>query len=291
MLHARFVNYGRNAREWTRKCVILLPEIERERVWEKKGFESIYVYAAKLAGMSRSCVDEALRVLKKIEDKPELRAVVEDRGVGAVRPVATIATVETAEFWAEKVKSMSKHALEVYVHETREQQSQDLEAPQLLPGEKLAKLIEMHLDPEIAARLEKLCVAHGGNWNAVMQEFLNLRDEKLRKEPPEAVEASSRHIPAEIERFVMKRCGGLCEFSKCTRKYVILHHTQRFALEEVHDPARLVALCTAHERLVHLGLIAYEEEKPEKWTVREEADPSEKKYAIDQQVQKFRRPR
>ena len=53
MLHARFVNYGRNAREWTRKCVILLPEIERERVWEKKGFESIYVYAAKLAGMSR----------------------------------------------------------------------------------------------------------------------------------------------------------------------------------------------------------------------------------------------
>ncbi len=261
-LHARFVNYGRNAREWMHKCVMLLPEIERERVWEKKGFGSIYEYAAKLAGMSRSCVDEALRVLKKIEDKPELRAVVENQGIGAVRPVATIATTETAEFWAEKVKSMSKHALEVYVQETRKQNQESREhseAPQLLPGEKLTKLVEMDLDPEIATRLEKLCVASGGDWNAVMQEFLDLRDEKLREQQPDAVEASSRHIPAEIERFVIKRSGSLCEFPKCTRRYAILHHTQRFALEEVHDPARLVALCTAHERLVHLGLIAYEQ--------------------------------
>ncbi len=288
-LHVRFVNYGRNAREWMRKCVMLLPEIERERVWEKKGFGSVYEYAGKLAGMSRSCVDEALRVLKRIQDKPELILVAEERGINAVKPVATIATPDTAAFWAGKVETMSKNTLEVYVHEVRDQEKKceiNSEATQLLPRKELT----MTLDPSLAAQLEKLCVASGGDWNVVMRKLLEARDAVLEHEQPEAVEATSRHIPAEIEKFVIKRSGGLCEFPKCTRAYAILHHTQRFALEEVHDPARLVALCVAHERLVHLGLIAYEDEAPNKWAVREEADPSEKKYAVDQKVQKFRRP-
>ena len=38
-LHERFSFYGKNAKEWTRKCALLLPEINRLRIWEKKGFE------------------------------------------------------------------------------------------------------------------------------------------------------------------------------------------------------------------------------------------------------------
>lgn len=71
--HKKFVEYGRCAKRAIQECVLLLPEIERERIWEKKGFGSIYEYAAKLAGMSREKVNDALRILHKIEDKPELR--------------------------------------------------------------------------------------------------------------------------------------------------------------------------------------------------------------------------
>ena len=69
--------------------------------------------------MNHETVNEALRVLRKIEDKPELQRVVEEKGIGAVKPVATIATAETAGFWAQKAKTMSKHTLETFVKELR----------------------------------------------------------------------------------------------------------------------------------------------------------------------------
>lgn len=78
------MQYGASAKEWMRKCVLLLPEIEKHRIWENKNFGSIYEYAAKLAGMSRNAVDDALRILRKIEDKPALQKVVEIKGLNAV---------------------------------------------------------------------------------------------------------------------------------------------------------------------------------------------------------------
>ncbi|KKQ70295.1 MAG: hypothetical protein US92_C0010G0027, partial [Candidatus Peregrinibacteria bacterium GW2011_GWA2_38_36] len=34
-LHEKFVFYGKNAREWMRKCTLLLPEIEKHEIWKK----------------------------------------------------------------------------------------------------------------------------------------------------------------------------------------------------------------------------------------------------------------
>jgi len=113
-LHVQFSRYGRNAREWMRKCVLLLPEIERSRVWNKKGFGSIYEYAAKLAGMSRETVNDSLRVLKKIEDKPLLKEVVEEKGIRIVKAIVNLVDDSNEKFWAEKAKTMSLHTLEVY---------------------------------------------------------------------------------------------------------------------------------------------------------------------------------
>gem|GEM_PF-415919 len=116
-LHLRFSEYGRNARAWSRKCMLLLPEIDKYRVWKRKGFTCIYEYAAKLAGLSREQVNESLRVLGKIEDKPALMEVARDKGVWAVRPVSVIATKETEKFWAEKVRSMTVNELATYVRD------------------------------------------------------------------------------------------------------------------------------------------------------------------------------
>jgi len=118
-LHNKFVQYGQNAKEWTRKCMLLLPKIEKYRIWQTKGFSSIYEYAAKLAGMSRHQVNEGLRILKKLENKPALKQIVAEKGIWAVKPASSIATKETAEFWAEKCRSMSVRSLECYVKEFR----------------------------------------------------------------------------------------------------------------------------------------------------------------------------
>ena len=95
-LHKKFVFYGKNAREWMRKCEMILPEIDRRKIWKKHKYGSIYEYAAKLAGMSRERVTDCLRIHRHIGDKPALLAVAEHKGICALRPVATVATQETA---------------------------------------------------------------------------------------------------------------------------------------------------------------------------------------------------
>ncbi len=146
-IHQQFSDYGRNAREWMRKCELLLPEIERRQIWRKKRFASIYEYAAKIAGMSKVRVDDSLRIYKKIEDKPSLLELAQRKGLQSVRPVAVIATDETDEFWAEKAGSMSKLALQTYVHDYRLESCSGTEFKPVK--------VQMDLEPEVALKLEK----------------------------------------------------------------------------------------------------------------------------------------
>lgn len=276
-IHRQFSDYGRNAREWMRKCVLLLPEIDRRQIWRKKRCSSIYEYAAKLAGMSHSTVDEALRVLKKIEDKPALLKLVEERGFQRVRPVASIATLETESFWAEKARTMSKNALETYVHDYR------LET---LPREENRSVkLQMELEPELAMKLEKLKGL--GTWNELMKNLVD-GSQKVEAAMPEPVYTESRHIPMAMQAYVEERTRGLCAAPHCIRPATSFHHTQRWALEKVHDPARLQPLCKAHERIVHLGLMENEEQAAETWKLRKEPDRSDPKFYVDTLVSLYR---
>lgn len=335
-LHFRFRFYGKNAREWMRKCVLMLPELERERVWEKKGYDSLSEYAGRLSGMSKEMVYEGLRVLRAVEGMPDIMRVIEERGIGIVRPVLTLLTRENQQFWAEKMQVMSLHTLQMYRRELEQQavmpstinsdpsldrtfrgapeiiinspqqeaigigdyiegsMGMDYETTQREPSSSTInvapeKIFAISLKPEIIEQLEKLN-GKDGDWNTLMQELLELRTRKLKQEKPPEKQTLSRHIPVAIERFVVERSRGICEVGACRKTYTILHHVQRFASEKVHDPDRIIALCTAHERLVHLGLIEDESIAPRQWKILEEADRSDKKYLVDQMVQKYRRP-
>lgn len=48
--------YGKNALLWRRKFMGLLPEVERRRLYEKKGFGSVFEFSFKLAGLSEEQV-------------------------------------------------------------------------------------------------------------------------------------------------------------------------------------------------------------------------------------------
>lgn len=331
IIHDQFVEYGRNAREWMRKCILLLPKIEQMRIWEKKGFPNIYVYAAKLAGMSRRAVDDALWIFDKIQDKPQLQKVVEKKGISSVRPIVTIATQESADFWAQKANEMSKHTLEVYVQEYKKAclggvgAADGVGAPlrqgyagssavadglaaigvgvdgtQIQPGlfepknkdnsrsgTKNNKVVGMELNQDTLEKLEKL--KGWASWEDLMQQLLKEREELIESQKPQAVRTDSRHMPAAISRYVLARTNGQCAYPGCVRPYEIVHHTQRWALDHVHDPDRMEALCKAHERIAHHGLIECEERAAEDWSVRQEADEGSDKFAVDKKVQGFRK--
>ncbi|MFH1298985.1 MAG: hypothetical protein ABII07_04105 [Patescibacteria group bacterium] len=265
-IHKQFVFYGQEARKWMRKCELLLPEIAKQEIWKKKRFGSIYEYAGKLAGMNRDKVNECLRVLNNIENKPELKKVAEEKGINSVKPVAVISTPETAEFWAEKAKNMPKNALEKYV------QSYRLE---LLPRK---AAVSVNLSPDLAKRFEQF------KQRADFEELLEKFMDEVEDDKPEAVETDSRHIPAAIEKHVRRRSGDCCEYPDCGRKAEIFHHTARFATHKCHDPSKIYHLCEGHERLAHLGLIENEELGPRHWRLREKASPTE----TDRLVAKYR---
>jgi hypothetical protein len=236
-IHEQFVLHGKHAKQHINECKMLLPEIVREMIWKEKGFGSIYEYAAKLACLSRGQVDDALRIMKRIEDKPELIKVARQKSINAVRPVAAVSTKDTAKMWAEKAQKMSKNALELFVRESR------------TSTEKQAHTIEMNLSQEIENELKTL--KGDGDWNDLMCELLEARKKLLEQEKPETQEDAKRNIPKVIERWVVQTTNGQCSEPGCYKKYHVLHHQDSFAINHTHDPDRIKPFCKEHHELQH----------------------------------------
>lgn len=285
-LHQQFVKFGDNTKKWQRRCALLLPKIRKYEVWKKKGFNSIHEYAGKLAGMSHGQVNDALWIIEKIQDKPELMEVARTKGLNSVRPTATIATKETAQYWAKKASEMSKGELAVFVKGVRMNQTENLSDY----GEKISmksqKTITLNLRAEIAAKLEKL---FKGDWNELIEALIEAYNENLNNKKPKLVVSNFRHIPQKIQKFVIKRSRGRCEFPDCYKLYKTLHHVNRFASNKVHDPDQIIALCKAHHGLAHHGLIKNELDVPADWKLRNEPDYTDLNWYVDHKVQFYRR--
>lgn len=120
-IYKKCQEYGTNARQWLRKFAGLLPEVAKRGLHGRKGFTSLGEFAGKVAGMSEYVVDRILQLHAKIKDKPALLKIFEsgEEGWSKIDRITYVATVETDKFWAEKLKILSKSALEVYVQNYR----------------------------------------------------------------------------------------------------------------------------------------------------------------------------
>jgi hypothetical protein len=282
-LHKRFAECGKNIKKLMRECALMLPEIDRQRIWKKEGFGSIYEYAAKLANMSRYQVELALWTVRKIEHMPALLKVAREKGIHAVRPVANVATEETAKFWADKAENLTVRGLETYVRETKK----SCHVTSLQPAKSPKMTIKVDLPEILAKRLDQL--SKRADFEKLLGKFLDEVEQEGEKNKPESVQTKSRHIPAKIRKYVTTRTNNKCAYSTCKKPIYQLHHTERWALKHAHDPDRLQPLCKAHNELAHRGLIENEEKSPISWRMREQPDRRHPKFAIDQKVASYAR--
>ncbi|MDD3862211.1 MAG: hypothetical protein PHP74_05010 [Candidatus Gracilibacteria bacterium] len=118
-LHKQFLLLGRERNKITYKLLALLPQIYKRKIYEKHGFATIYEYAGKLAGLSHSTVEKALKLEKKLENKPLLQKAIEKCGVHKVAIIANLATPETEKMFVDKLENMSKPALQQLSKELR----------------------------------------------------------------------------------------------------------------------------------------------------------------------------
>lgn len=113
--------YGATARLWRQKFVGLLPEVNRRRLYERKGFSSIFEFAYKLCGLSEDQVRLTLNLGKRFDDKPILKAMLEDgeASINKLTRVASIATPENEEELAAKIRVLSVSALSTLVRDEK----------------------------------------------------------------------------------------------------------------------------------------------------------------------------
>jgi hypothetical protein len=241
--------YGRNALYWRQKFIGLLPEVERRRLYERKGFGSIFEFAYKLAGLSEQQVRTALNLESRFSELPALKALLVEGKVSINKlvRVQSIATVENERELAEVVQVLSQGALETFVRDERT----SIEVKSLRAQDH-ARALE--LSEEVTEKLLEL-QKKGLDVNELLLEFLKKREEEITQEK-EAIcknlqTAKSSYVPARIKKVVQKEHGTKCSIVTCNRPAEELHHTQTFALSKRHDPRYLAPFCKEHHVIAH----------------------------------------
>ena len=254
--YQRHKNYGKNALEWRRKFIGMLPEAYERRIHEKKGYGSIFEYAAKICGLSEKHVREVLNLEKKFKKTPKLHNLLVSGEVSSnkLARVASIATPQNEVELVEQVKRLSRRAMDVYVKDKKMENG--LDKPQneakSLSGQKSG--LSFELSEEVLEKLQGLR-QKGHDVNEILLELLEKREEEIQIEKDEIAQnlpaESSRNVPVRIVKVLKKEFGCKCAVPGCNRRSEILHHTGRFALTKQHNPHFIAPLCKAHHEIAH----------------------------------------
>ena len=256
----------------------MLPEVNRREITArtkgksllaKKGFSLIFVFAAKLAGMSEEQVRIVLNLERKLEDKPKLHKLLVSGEVSANKLVriASIATSLNDNDLAEKARILSQAALETHVREQKIENQNGLlktknEPESLRAHSKVqdtsqdVRLIQK-LSPELKQKLLELD-EKGLDINEMLLELLQKRDDQIAEEKEKLAapmrennKKPSRYIPIRIKKIIHQEHGTKCSHPNCHKPGQHIHHTLPFAIHKTHNPHHLKPLCKAHHELAH----------------------------------------
>ena len=254
--------YGSSALLWRRKFTGLLPEVNRRRLYERKGSSTIFEFAAKLCGLSIDQVSLALNLRKRFEDKPTLKKMLEEGevSINKLARVVSIATPENEAELAEKVKILPVRALNTLVRdEKRVANENGLQKPLFgsknlyvragLPGQ------TFELAPDVTEQLNSLR-SKGIDINELLRKFLKQRKEEIAEE---IQPASSRYIPAKVKEVLRQEHGTKCSIPTCNKPSEVIHHTQTSGLSHAHDPRFMALLCHEHHAIAHSMDVKYYE--------------------------------
>jgi len=258
-------NYGYESLKWRWKFIGLLPEVNRRRLYEKKGFESIYVFAQKLAGISEKQVRRALNLKEKFEKLPTLQNLLTNGeiSVNKLARVASIANENNEKFLVENLKNLSNRAVETLVRDEKRmndsKNQNGLFEPEIEPKSvHVHTLLILELSPEVQEKLLDL-KNKGFDINQLILEFLQKRDQETVKEKQQISQEVlqreetkiSRHIPIKVRQILHKEHGKKCSIKNCQKPSQQIHHIIPFSICRTHDPRLLAPLCKDHHELQH----------------------------------------
>jgi hypothetical protein len=266
-LFETFRNYGQQALEARNKCIGLLPEIFRRQIYLRHGHESIYEFAAKLAGLSHEQVNRVLNLEPRLEDKPALHKalVTGEVSINKLRRVISIATVENQAELAKTIKTLSVRAVECLVKDQKILRANGIQLENAadtntidqhghVPTQKAMFSDGLQLEAEVRDELLEM-QRKGLDINKLLKKFLAQHKEDIvtvKKQIAENLPSkASRYVPVKVRAILGQEFGHGCSIPGCQRPAETLHHTRRFALISNHDPRFMAPLCAGHHQLAH----------------------------------------
>jgi len=277
LLHKQFVQLGSRRHKLKNEMLAILPAIYKSRIY-KKYASSIVEYAGKYGDISRSTVLKRLRLEDKLSTKPHLKAAIKEVGIHKVAMVASIATPETDALFADKVRNMSKSAVQTLSKELRSKSSNISEESKCTA---VPQTIKIELDEEMTFLFLKLKKEMGENHSnkEVMRKILNRaamksttsqgspkKQKTTTSKPVKSVTGDTltiekRYVPVAKRRELDTE--GQCSYPCCNKPVEVFHHTQRFYNNKNHDS--IIPLCHDHHEFMHNGLIPNETNLQKTW--------------------------
>ncbi|MFA6305431.1 MAG: HNH endonuclease signature motif containing protein [Candidatus Gracilibacteria bacterium] len=262
--------YGERTRIWRQRFAGLLPEVFKRKLYEKKGFCSIFEFSKKLAGLSEEQTRLVLNLEKRFEETPALKTllVAGKVSINKLARIVSIAKPENEKFLANQVQILSKSAVETLVRDEKQNGLFEPEIdPKSLPGQTLKdEKNSLNLSQEVQKKLLEL-QQKGIDINDLLLKFLQTREQEiaqkkeeigqkiLQKENSPAPEKPygkpSRHIPVSVKKILYLEHGTKCSVQNCQKPSTQIHHIRRFSAVPSHNPHYLTPLCKAHHELAH----------------------------------------
>ncbi len=243
---------GGKSLKWRKQFIAALPEVFQRHLYKKYGYGSIFEYAAKLGGVSRDMVQDVIRVDKRLEKMPKLKALMPEVGLSKLRRVASIAEKKNEDEWVEKVQKMSKPALEIHIRDIRKSRPGPSKpvSPEKPIYDKKFETFSIKLDSKVILKLKiiKHKMRKGATWNEVFEKLTDLPEPKPQKNPRPA-KPQSRQASTKQKREALAQTNGKCGIEGCNNPAEEIHHEKPWSIFKSHK--KLLPRCKPHHELDH----------------------------------------
>ncbi len=311
-LYKKCQDCGGNARKWMREFAYYLPEVARRDLHRRRGFQSIYEFAAKLSGMSFEVCNRVLQLNNKFEHMPRMWEQIRTHGWSKLRVIAFVVNRENEKIWIENMNRCTKSGLEKLVKKfksvpgerpkksdiplTKSTTQSTLTLGDKVPcGDRAIEddrtLLKFKVDEETEFQFKKfkheLEKKNGKamTMGEVLKELLQKAETpKPKTRKTKKITKITRYIPVQRKRETEQRQNDRCRAENCNELATEFHHPERFFLNRSHK--ELVKLCRSHHQLAHAGLI----DERDEWQVNWQARKRDKRVEeVDEKVRQARR--
>ncbi len=134
----------------------------------------------------------------------------------------------------------------------------------ILPYVKILEQLSPKIKEKLLTLLEK-----GIDLNELIEQMLQNREAEIEEAKHvivqemevKAAKKPSRYIPVKIKKIIKLEQGTKCSFPACNNPSENIHHTQRFALTQNHNPFFLAQSCRNHHEIAHTIDQKYQEKR------------------------------